>query len=119
MEGFTHCVWRGSGTVREGVHAPCVEGVHAPYVEGFTHRTWRGSRTVHGGFMHHAWGVHAPCVEGFTHRAWGVHAPYVGGSHTMRGGLRTSNVHHCLSLGYHWLPIATIDLVGNKREIEV
>ena len=33
--------------------------------------------------------------------------------------LRILKVHHCLSHGYHWLPLATIDLVGDNRELEV
>ena len=33
--------------------------------------------------------------------------------------LRTLKVHHYLSLGYHWLPLATIDLVGDNREFGV
>ena len=27
---------------------------------------------------------------------------------------RTAEVHHCLSFCYHWLPLATIDLVGDN-----
>ena len=33
--------------------------------------------------------------------------------------LRTLNVHHLFVHGYHWLPLATIDLVGDNREFEV
>ena len=36
----------------------------------------------------------------------------------MVGCLKTLKVHHCLSLVYHWLPLATIDLVGDNREFE-
>ena len=32
--------------------------------------------------------------------------------------LYAEGVHHFV-LGYHWLPIATIDLVGDNREFEV
>ena len=96
MEGFTHRTWRGSRTVRGGVHAPCVEG--------FTHRVW---------------GVHAPCVGGSRTVHGGDHAPCVGGAHTMRGGSENFKCPPLFVLGYHWLPIATIDLVGNNREIEV
>ena len=32
--------------------------------------------------------------------------------------LRTVKVHHCL-LGYHWLPLATIDLMDDNREFDV
>ena len=32
--------------------------------------------------------------------------------------LRPSKLHHCFVLGYHWLPLATIDLVGDNREFE-
>ena len=96
VEGFMHRVWRGSCTVRGGVHAPCV-GVHALCMEGFTHRAWGGSRTMHGGFMDHAWR----------------------GSRTVRGGSENFKCPPLFVLGYHWLPIATIDLVGNNREIEV
>ena len=31
---------------------------------------------------------------------------------------RTSKVHHCLPLVSHWLPLATIDLVGDNRELK-
>ena len=34
--------------------------------------------------------------------------------------LRTLKVHHCLSMvTVNWLPLATIDLVGDNREFEV
>ena len=33
--------------------------------------------------------------------------------------VRTLMVHHLFVHGYHWLPIATIDLVGDNREFEV
>ena len=79
----------GSRTVRGGVHAPCMEG--------FMHHAWRGAGTMCGGFTYGAWGVHAPCM----------------------GGSENFKCPPLFVLGYHWLPIATIDLVGNNREIEV
>ena len=57
-------------------------------------KNWQG---MHGGCMCNArMGVHAQCT-------WGVHA-------------------QCASLfvfGYHWLPLATNNLVGDNREFEV
>ena len=36
----------------------------------------------------------------------------------MVDSLRTLKVYHSFVLGYHWLPLATIDLVGDNREFE-
>ena len=33
--------------------------------------------------------------------------------------LRTSKMHQLFILSYHWLPLATIALVGDNREFEV
>ena len=37
------------------------------------------------------------------------------------GGLHSKNIEGAslFVLGYHWLPLATIDLVGDNREFEV
>ena len=42
-------------------------------------------------------------------------------SYTIMGGSYSQNIERAtlFALGYHWLPLATIDLVGDNRELEV
>ena len=79
---------------------------------------------AHGGCMHnaHVGGTHNACMEGAcTMHAWGcTRNVRMAGAHTRCNAWRC--VEGCASffvLGYHCLPLATIDLVGDNREFEV
>ena len=97
------CMW--------GVHAEACMGVHAQGMLG-------------GVYMQGAHGrVHVQACMGGEHarHTWrGACASACGGMHTQGacGGVHFK----CASLfilGYHWLPLATINLVSDNRKFEV
>ena len=80
-----------------------------------------GARKVRGRYVGGAQKVHGRCTEGAQkvrrRCAEGV-MPMI--LLAMVDSLRTLKVHHCLSMvTINWLPLATIDLVGDNREFEV
>ena len=106
------CLWRGVQRCTEG----CVEVCRGAQRCTEVCRGAQRCAEVHGGVCGGVWRGIWRCMDGCTEVHGGVCR---GVQRCTEGCTEVCGGALLFVLGYHWLPLATIDLVGDNREFEV